>query len=728
MFVIIIVIMNYVNYLNHTVSTPDTYHHRYDLDLPEEGSGFLEQAKRVALVSLPFLGLYRPIGSALSLGMGGCRVASHISQAIHLQDQKEWNPLIIQIVQISLSSIALISTVFSFTLGLFITTATDIGQGVSRASSHAWQGEYRQAGEEVLQGLASASYLGFMATGALEAMLVSTLIQAAVCLYQARFEVSEGRYLEAGAKIAMAGIRLYQANEYRQLIERRNVVFAMQKYQSLIQQALKGREVRHLIHSSLSDLDGKIDERRVILANQEGAFDFGSHFHGFGKGLVKGANIEFRKEIVDGKEEVLLEFKVNHVFREKLEETLSSLAKLNPKEMKEILSLTGSHVKGISIQKIEQGEDFFGLPIDSIRQIQIDGLGTISIGASREIPNLYDRVTIRMDSSKTLYDLHEMLSFTNLDSALCVSTDDDLDRLKMGHLFRTFFPREATPFERSEEFFTLSIFELKNQMIEKAPGMKEVFDEYFDRISVSEILPGRIRYQITGLADKVRDLGGISLTAAVTGAYYNDQELYARIASMLSMGMISAETRDTHGLSKAGLGNDYWTGGADSVYTQMITADDVKKGRDLNDFYPARARMLINLSALNRSPYPYYNDSWGNRLYPNEDHWFPDHYGTRSNILEFTEKLQKPIDKPVDAPWWWGNDYNRHEVMFKERLDPSFFKGIILDCDQTRNGLLDYLRGCNLVQKDAAGNETILNIAVNQFFRVGHLATNDLVS
>jgi hypothetical protein len=717
--------MNYVNYLNHTISRPDSYQRRFDLDLSQEDSGSLQQFKRVALVSLPFISLYRPIGSALSIGMGGTRVLSHISQAIHLQDKKEWSPLIIQIVRISLSSIPLISTIFSFSLGLFITTTTDIGQGVFRASSQAWQGEYGKAFEETLQVAGSVAYLGFMATGAFEVMLISSLIQAATCLYQSRLEIAEGKYLEAAGKIAMAGIRLYQANQYRELIQRRNAIFAMQKYQTLVQQALRGREVRHLVHSSLVDLNGKIDEKQVTLGNQEQSFDFGSHFHGFGKGLVKGANLAFRREIVDGKEQVLLEFKLNHVFRDKLEKTLSDLSKFNPKEMKEILSLTGSHVQGIKMEMVDNGYD------DHVtRKIHLEGLGNISIGASSFMINSYDRVVIRMDANKTLYDLHEMLSFTNLDAALYGSTNEDLDRLKMGHLFRTFFPKEATPFERSEEFFTLPMDALKNKMIEKASGMKEVLDQYFDRISVSEILPGKIRYQITGLADKVKELGGLSLTAAVTGAYASDQELYARIASMLSMGMMSQEIRDTYGLTKGGLGGTDWTGGADSVYTQMITAEDVKKGRDLNDFYYSKARMLISLKALEGSSYQYYDDAFGNRIYSKEElgWWYGfSGYATRPNILEFTETLQKPIEKPVDAPWWGDANYNRHEVMLKERLDPSFFTGIILDSEQTRDGLLDYLRGCNLVQKNADGNETILGVLAGQFFRVGHIATDSLV-
>lgn len=264
-------------------------------------------------------------------------------------------------------------------------------------------------------------------------------------------------------------------------------------------------------------------------------------------------------------------------------------------------------------------------------------------------------------------------------------------------------------------------------MIQKAPGMKQVFDTYFDKITEAEILPGRIRYRVTGLADEVRSLGGRVLTAAVTGAYWDDQELYARVASMLSMGMVSSELKDTYHINGVhGLGSDYISGGADNVYTQMLTERDIQERLDLRNLYFSKARLLISLAALETGSNQYYTDSYGNRLRNLHYPWW-EFYPSRPNILEFTQQLQSGKPNPSFSMWHWASNYYRNEVMLKERLDPSLFTGIILDTEQTKQGLLQYLRAHNLVQKDSAGNETILRIAVDRFLRVGTFVTKELI-
>ena len=601
--------------------------------------------------------------------------------------------------QKTLAVLSVATTIFSFRVGLFIITIADLVGELFTVIQHIKEQKYKKAGEEALQILASGLYLSFMTTGALEAILFSTLMQAVICLYQSRQEMVEGKYLEAFAKVALSGVRLYQVNNYRVLIQRRNQIFAIEKYQELIERLLKAKKVRHLLESPLADLEGNIEKNQVTLLGH----DFGSHFHGYGKGLVKGANLGFRRVVVEGKELTELQFKVNHLFREKLFEGVDGL---ESKERMELLGLIGSQIEDVNVSE------------DGV--LSLKGLGFISFGKNPQVPNLYDRVIIQMEPDKTIYDLHEMLSFTNLEEALYQSSQEDLDRLKMGHLFRTFFPKEALPFERSEEFFTLSLKDLKIKMIEKAPGMKEIYEDYFDRMSASEILPGKVRYRIEGLADKVAQCGGRVLTAAVTGVYYDDQKLYERVASMLQIGMISHELKDTYDFNARGLGGvlDYMTGGADSVYMQMLTDKNVEDHLDLSSLYYSKARMLIDLTALESGTYQYYDDSFGVRLYDTFSWWQKDKYLNHPNILEFIEHLQHPA-------YSW--QYDRNEVMVKERLDPKFFTGIILDNEKTREGLLSYLRTSNLVQKDSIGNETILNIDVNRFLRVGKYATNELL-
>jgi hypothetical protein len=252
--------------------------------------------------------------------------------------------------------------------------------------------------------------------------------------------------------------------------------------------------------------------------------------------------------------------------------------------------------------------------------------------------------------------------------------------------------------------------------------MEKALESFFDCMKETEIFPGRVRYQIKGLADIVERAGGKALTAAVTGAYDNDVELYERVASILEMGMLSHKVKDTYHIDAKGLsfGMDYWTGGEDSVYTQMLTERNIQDHLDLRQLYYSKARMLISLEALETGTYQYYDDEFGIRQYRNDFAWWTkDTYLNHPDILEFTNQLENP-----SCPW----QYDRNEVMIKERLDPRFFKGVILHDEKTRLGLLEHLRSRHLTKWDAMGHETILNIDVDRFLRVGQFATQELLS
>lgn len=718
--------MNYINCIQHSIFSPETDHRRYDLDMPE-ALGEESKLRRIVLATIPFVALYRPVGTALSLGMGSCRVISHLKLALDHEGKREWKSVSKEVTQTTLAIISLTSSILNIKMGQLLTGSIDTAQGTYSIIHYILQGKYDRATEEALHTLASGLYLAFTLTGSLEIILLSVLFQTTLQLYQMKGEISKEHYIEAAAKLGMAAMRLNQANHYRGLIQKRNALFTLQKYQSLISQALKGRSARHLLQHNLSDLNGKIDENRVSLSNQEKEYDFGSHFHGYGKGLVKGANLAFKTVVINGKELTECEFKVNHVFREKLQETINQLQKFKASEIRDILQLTGSHAKSLVIEKYK--EDFKGKDsFKEIYQIAASGLGQISIGASRDnSPNIFDRVVILMDAEKNLFDLHELLSLMNLDTALISSSKNDLDRLKMGHLFRIFFPREATPFERNEDFFSLSTQELLDKMIEKAPQMKEVYNRYFDQIEEAEILPGRVRYKIKGLTNEIQKLGGRYLTAALTGSY-SMQDMYQRAASMLSMGMLSQDIRDKYKVGEGGLGGSYDAGAADSVFTQMLTKkDEIPGGFDTSNlYYQSRVRVLISLDALETGTYQHFDDDLGVRLTDeNKSIYsliFNGTYLNRSSISEFTTMIQqKRSDEDKWTKWNSDDNWNSHEIMLKERVDPSYFEAFLVNDEETRDGLLNHLRTCNLVQKDSLNRETIQGHLVEDFIRVSPL-------
>ena len=113
-------ISNYFNYLKHSLCVPETYYRRYEADLPDGSEEISEQgvyvdlSRRAALSILPFVALYRPAGFALSVGMGSCRVVTHLTAAFFKQQAGEWSQAGGQLVLMSLAILSAASTVFNF--------------------------------------------------------------------------------------------------------------------------------------------------------------------------------------------------------------------------------------------------------------------------------------------------------------------------------------------------------------------------------------------------------------------------------------------------------------------------------------------------------------------------------------------------------------------------------------------------------------------------------------
>ncbi len=678
--------VNKIDYYTHKTYDPTYYHRQYENDLPKNDTSM---AKRAALIALPFLSLYQPAGKLISTTMGSIRVLSNSVGAVCAEDMTRCAT---QVAQVGLATLALAGTLYNFTLGLYLTTGVDLTTNLATILQTLYQSEYKQAGEELLQALSSGLYLAIMMTGSLEVIAASLLMQALVSFYQAKEEWSNGRMPEAFAKSLMGAIRLYQANHQIQQIKRRNILF--KQYRAFAERLKKGRAVDHLWEHPL------VKRQAATLTDCEGnEYNIGTYAHGYGKQVVKGMNVHLREE--DGR--TTLEFKVNHVFRDRVEDPISELENISKQDLRDLLQVSSSHIEDISLIKegIIRKERYFG----DLHKIHLKGLGTISIGASREVLTLYDKVTIQMEKGKTLYDFHEALAVLNLDDALRKSASEDIERMKMGHLFRIMDPREATPFERSDPFFDLPMEEFKKEIISRSPEMREAFEKYLPKMELREILPGKMRYAITGLSEELQKKGARGLTALVTGAWTR-QMFYEWTASILKMGMLSSEIRNNYGINVRGgmsPGMDCYTGAADSIFTRLVT--------DKNEtFHPTRGpiRLLISPKALETGSYQYHHDVFGSRII-DPNNFFGHAYSDRDNIFEFLQKEQTSFSE-VLLP-------ENNEVMIKDRIAPELITGIVIR-PELKNDLLDCLRKHQIVKKDAQGYETILSTRVDAFIHV----------
>lgn len=184
------------NYICHISVDPDYYQRRFENDLPGENEGldrspWIEQAKRISLIALPFLSLYNPIGKAITLGMGSIRTFTHLSAAIKAGSNKQALACFVEIGKTTQAVVALAASIFNHRIGLMITTATDIGTSLVHATELFRHKKYKEAVLEILQAASSMLYLAIMLRGSLEIQLASILLQGAISLCQAAGEFKQ---------------------------------------------------------------------------------------------------------------------------------------------------------------------------------------------------------------------------------------------------------------------------------------------------------------------------------------------------------------------------------------------------------------------------------------------------------------------------------------------------------------------------------------------------------
>lgn len=699
---------NNINYYSHATYAPATVHRQYERDLPSGEAPWWKTAKRVGMIAIPFLSLYKPIGQGLSIGMGAIRCYTHLSAAGLAAMQGDVLRCLWEVFQAAISVLAFVGMLFSFHLGLLISNIHDTVLSLIDAVQYLLAGEYKKALEQLLQALLSAVHVVVMLVGALEIVIVSFLLKGLLCCYQAFLEGNRGRWPEFIAKLLMGGISMFQGMKYIEMLERRNKLLSLDKYIQLMRRVKRGRDVQHLKGSELHERNPDV----VLLDAEGNAYSFGDLVNGFGEGTVKGMNLQFRTHQVNGKTMTELDFKVNHVFRDRLQVLIEGLSDFSEDEMQEFLQLTNSHADGVKIEKVPfELKSGIEPTVGPAYKITLVGLGSMTVGGTKIFPNVYDRVRVEIDQDKSLYEMHELLAFFNLDEVLHVSKQDDIERLKIGQLFRVFHPQEATLFERTEDFFSLSVEELKARIVAEVPEMDETFSSYLENMEAREILPGRIRYCIPGLADRARELGARGLISTLTGS---DEESYERLASILKMGMLSSETRFSNGVGRSGLSfvGDFYTGGADSVYTQLVTERNCADGTRISEFYWGNVRLLYSLDVLETGTYQYHDDNFGIRI-ADGDVWWADEYLERPNILDFVAEETR--------------EFNRdNEVMVKERIPPEMIRGVVVPDMRVRDELLTTLRGYGLLTLGDSGQEMVMGKSVDEFIHVSPHITEEL--
>jgi len=528
-------------------------------------------------------------------------------------------------------------------------------------------------------------------------IVLSLLSQATQELTQAYKQGKENKIPEMIASFLLAAIRLHKASSY--LPSDFGLLKTKQQKQEIIIDDLSG------------DLDAKIEARRFKIVDVNGKeYDFGSYFHGFGKSFVKGANIHFRKIVLEnGAERTELSFRVNHIYHERLKQIIDGLNQLNEEDRKDFARQFQAAGLGVNCQAAYVlGQKNMGE--GSAYQADFEGLGSLIIG-NEQIYNLKDYVKVTLNKGATLESFHHFLSIFGLDDALQKSTKDDLEKIKLGVLFRIFFPKESYYLEKDGTTFTLSAEQLKQKIIETAPKM----DEYFKKYSAvqRELFPGYVKFGVA-VDQRLSGFGAKGLTTVLTSLNRpeNRGKEAEQVVNILKNGLLSQELREKNGIDTQGFNIDrhYVVGGAQSVYTQIITQIDINaKKRFRSFFYTSPVRLYISLDALNQSSYQSPLDRCGIRTVQD--------YINRPTIFDLTNTLA------MNMPILQRREYNGHEIMIPDRILPVFIKAMSVKSERIKQEIIALMRAENLIKIGLDGQEKYNGIPVNEFILTDHYLT-----
>lgn len=523
----------------------------------------------------------------------------------------------------------------------------------------------------------------------------------------------------------------------------------------------------------LKDLIKLIEKKRVILEDPttHEKYDFGAYFHGFGKGLVNGANIRFQRKVLeDGSVVTELTFKVNPYalkeMQKKLESitlTLDQINNLIPKDsVKSSDSQSTTTVKNVTLDELAklitytQGSDHFAFThsipgnilaygesqvqdsswnkkydhvkinayklltkknhyLDS-HEISINGLGALT---TKMVIDKGDSafVKVTLKGEQDIGAFYRFLSIFGLEDAIKPCSPNDIEKIKLSFLFRMFYPQECYKLHYDGNFLERSPDELKQKILEAAPEMEKLYKEH--EVHPVEILPGYTLYATTSIDKKVASLNIGALTHIITNDMDDDdrefhseltEEELQKISNILTHGILPERMKKDGKMQKSfGLGGH---SAERSVYTQLIWNDflkDQKKVKSLGYTEFGTVRLYISLEALNRGSYQYNNDLSGTHK--------TSIYSHRKTIFDFIKTF----------PLWINKAIKWHEVLIPGCIFPKEIMGISVPTEHMKKQVLDHFRAHQMLEVDALGKERIHGILAEEFISCSQTISEEAI-
>lgn len=319
-------------------------------------------------------------------------------------------------------------------------------------------------------------------------------------------------------------------------------------------------------------------------------------------------------------------------------------------------------------------------PIEEL-VVEFEGIGKVRLGIDQRCVSSYGSVRVELDnpsSPNAAEQIHTMLASMGLGMCLTQSSPADIARAKVFHLFRSFYPRAAFEIETEKSSFEMPILSLIEKIIAKEPQMEGIFQKYLiehpSLIQEEESVLGAAMLNIRDFGELVRQKGGIGLIAGISA-----KTLDAQVTSLCEIcltGPTSTKERFQKGLIIEGASpqEDFRSGGADSVFTRMVTVPMIEQRVAISASPLFEIQVLYDLDAVGLcGTFGYAQDHYGRRSKSSDPI-----YAQRQSLLELVATL------PAEAC--------TNEVMIRQRISPRYIKRIVVNTQEQKDQLIDQIR------------------------------------
>lgn len=524
-----------------------------------------------------------------------------------------------------------------------------------------------------------------------EIIVVTAVIKISLDIGQAFNAFIKGEIIEGIGFVAAAGVRGCNNQDHFRYVHRKWEVLTHSKYQKVWQRIQEGRDIDFLKGHPMEELRQAIEEgSEFYVIDQDGnRVNMGANFSDLGEGMVKDMLLTGRVHKLKDGEQIVVNFKLTKVFRERIQEVVNEYKDYDQAELAEFLHYAGV-MGGMKITKdtykmVMNGEWKEVYSSYKADNLHFSELGRVQLGADAHVHGLYKNVTAVVAGDADVQDLHMLLSLSGMGRAMRPSSTSDILRLQLGTLYRTFYPTKGIKLQRTEAFFDMPVEQLQQHIIKQEPGMAAVIENRLPEMKQVEVRKGWKQWTIPGRGDDVKKAGGAFLTHLVTGAKssVNDMQDMDNVASMLESGMASTNNRFENGMKVTGWGsyNDMKTGGSNAVFTRLYTQNKLKLAKG----YPFLAAnqvqgttICLSLDSIDRGSYQFPHNNYGSK----GDNYA---YATHDDAVTFAQK-QNVYNTP----------YN--EVMLNQCVPASEIRSIIVPTAEKKAYLIGVLDKKGLIE------------------------------